>query len=82
MIIVGIDAEQQAKEDILKDYFFRGTVDTSPAITGVLTARAAVKLLAKSKFPQNIAVPVTLVNKDLLEAQATAEPTAEATSAK
>jgi ribose transport system substrate-binding protein len=83
VIVVGIDAEKQAKEDILKDYFFRGTVDTSPAITGVMTAKAAVKLLAKSKFPQNIAVPVTLVDKALLESQAmaTAEPTAEATPA-
>ncbi|HVO44590.1 MAG TPA: sugar ABC transporter substrate-binding protein [Aggregatilineales bacterium] len=69
VIVVGIDAEKQAKDNILKGYFFRGTVDTSPAITGVLTAEAAVKLLAKSTFPHNIKVPVTLVTKDMLEAQ-------------
>jgi len=85
VIVVGIDAEKQAKDNILKGYFFRGTVDTSPDITGVLVAEAAVKVLAKSKFPQNIAVPVTLVTKDSLEkamANATASPTMAATVAK
>lgn len=76
VIIVGIDAEAQAKQYILDGFFFRGTVDTSPAITGVMTAQAAVKLLAKSEFPKNIAVPVTLVTKELLEAQMAATPEA------
>lgn len=84
VIVVGIDAEKQAKDDILSGYFYRGTVDTSPAITGVMTAEAAVKILAGSKFPQNIAVPVTLVTKELLEQQmasATAGATMAATMA-
>src|SRR6185436_5584553 len=85
VIIVGIDAEKQAKDNILKGNFFRGTVDTSPEITGVMSASAAVKLLAASKFPQNIAVPVTLVTKELLEKQmmaATPGATMAATAAK
>lgn len=84
VMIVGIDAEQQAKDDILKGYFYRGTVDTSPDITGVLVAEAVVKSLAKSKFPQNIAVPVTLVTKDYLQqkmANATMAATMSATMA-
>lgn len=84
VIVVGIDAEKQAKENILNGYFFRGTVDTSPAITGVMTAEAAVKILAGSKFPQSIAVPVTLVTKEYLEQQmaaATAGATMAATAA-
>lgn len=67
VIIVGIDAETQAKELILEGTMYRGTVDTSPAQTGVMTIQAAVKLLAGSEIPQNIAVPVTLVNQELLE---------------
>jgi ABC-type sugar transport system substrate-binding protein len=85
VIVVGIDAEKQAKENILKGNFFRGTVDTSPDITAVMTAQAAVKILAKSKFPQNIVVPVTLVTKESLEKammSATAAPTMAATAAK
>ncbi|MCC7446110.1 MAG: sugar ABC transporter substrate-binding protein [Anaerolineae bacterium] len=83
VIVVGIDAEKQAKDYILKDYFFRGTVDTSPKITGQLTAQAAVKLLAKSKFLKNIAVPVTLLDKKAIQDQmtATAAPTMAATEA-
>lgn len=63
-IIVGIDAEQQAKELIQAGGVYRGTVDTSPAKTGEMAVNAAVKLLAGSEFPQNIAVPVTLITAD------------------
>ena len=63
-IIVGIDAEQQARELIAAGGMYRGTVDTSPAQTGVMSANAAVRLLAGSDFPQNIAVPTTLITKD------------------
>ncbi|MFN8560903.1 MAG: sugar ABC transporter substrate-binding protein [Anaerolineae bacterium] len=63
-IIVGIDAEQQARDLIAAGGMYRGTVDTSPAETGVMSANAAVKLLAGSEFPQNIAVPTTLISKD------------------
>jgi ABC-type sugar transport system substrate-binding protein len=63
-IIVGIDAEQQARDLILAGGMYRGTVDTSPAETGVMSGNAAVKLLAGSEFPQNIAVPTTLITRD------------------
>ena len=62
-IIVGIDAEAQARELIAAGGMYRGTVDTSPAETGVMATNAAVKLLAGSEFPQNIAVPVTLITR-------------------
>ena len=66
-IIVGIDAEEQAKTLILEGGFYRGTVDTVPALYGELSANAAVKLLAGTEIPQNIAVPVSLVTKESLE---------------
>lgn len=77
-IIVGIDAEQQAKELIQAGGMYRGTVDTSPAKTGEMTINAAVKLLAGSEFPQNIAVPVTLITADNVDDYLT-EATPEAT---
>jgi ribose transport system substrate-binding protein len=63
-LIVGIDAEPQALELIAAGGMYRGTVDTAPAETGVMTINAAVKLLAGSDFPHNIAVPVNLVSAD------------------
>lgn len=63
-IIVGIDAEAQARELIAAGGMYRGTVDTSPAETGIMSGNAAVKLLAGSDFPHNIAVPTTLITKD------------------
>ena len=73
-IIVGIDAEQPAKELIAEGGMYRGTIDTSPARTGELTINAAIRLLAGSEIPLNIRVPVTLVTAEtLLEAEATPE---------
>ncbi len=64
-IVVGIDAEEQAVELIQSgESFYRGTVSTVPDETGVMTVNAAVKLLAGSEIPQNIAVPVSLVTAD------------------
>lgn len=60
-IIVGIDAEPRALELIAAGGMYRGTVDTSPAQTGVMALNAAVRLLAGSSFPTTIAVPVTLI---------------------
>ncbi|GIL13243.1 MAG: sugar ABC transporter substrate-binding protein [Chloroflexi bacterium] len=77
--IVGIDAEKQAIELIAAGGMYKGTVDTSPAKTGEMTINAAIKLLAGSEFPQNIAVPVTLVTADNVADFLTAEPTPEAT---
>jgi ribose transport system substrate-binding protein len=76
-IIVGIDAETQAVDLIREGTMYRGTIDTSPAKTGEMTINAAVKLLAGTEIPQNIAVPVTLVTQESLmaqEAEATATP--------
>lgn len=66
-VIVGIDAEQQARDLIAAGGMYRGTVDTSPAETGIMSANAAVRLLAGSEFPQNIAVPTTLISRDSAE---------------
>jgi ribose transport system substrate-binding protein len=78
-IIVGIDAESQAVDLIREGTMYRGTVDTSPAKTGEMTINAAVKLLAGSEIPQNIAVPVTLVTQETLQAQEAEQATPEAT---
>jgi ABC-type sugar transport system substrate-binding protein len=65
-IIVGIDAEEQARELIAEGGMYRGTIDTSPARTGELTVNAAIKLLAGSEFIPNIRVPVTLITAETL----------------
>lgn len=72
-IIVGIDAEEQARQLIAEGGMYRGTIDTSPARTGELTINAAIKLLVGSEIPQNVAVPVTLINAEVL-AQMEATP--------
>lgn len=66
-IVVGIDAEAQAKDLIKRGKFFRGTVDTSPATTGEMVVNGAVKLLAGSTVPKNVRVPVTKVTADSLK---------------
>jgi len=68
VIIVGIDAEQQAIDLIAEDTMYKGTVDTAPARTGEMTIDAAVKLLAQAEIPQNIAVPVNLITAETLAA--------------
>ncbi len=50
-IIVGIDAEPQARELIAAGGMYRGTVDTSPAQTGVMSANAAVQSAGGRRFP-------------------------------
>jgi len=62
--ILMVGTKRQARDLIAAEAMYRGTVDTSPAETGVMSANAAVKLLAGSEFPQNIAVPTTLISKD------------------
>ncbi len=66
-IVVGIDGEAQAKDLIKQGKFFRGTVDTSPTQTGELVLEAAVKLLAGSQAPKNVAVAVTKITGDTLK---------------
>jgi ribose transport system substrate-binding protein len=65
-IVVGIDADAQAKDLIKQGKFYRGTVDTSPALTGEMVVNAAVKLLAGSSAPKNVRVPVTKITRDSL----------------
>ena len=60
-IVVGIDAEAQAKDLIRQGKFFRGTVDTSPATTGQMVVNAVVKLLAGSTVPKSVRVPVKII---------------------
>ncbi len=65
-IVVGIDADAQAKDLIKQGKFYRGTVDTSPALTGEMVVNAAIKLLAGSTAPKNVRVPVAKITKDSL----------------
>jgi ribose transport system substrate-binding protein len=65
-LIVGIDAEAKAKDLIRAGGYYRGTVDTSPAITGEIVINAAVKLLAGATVPQTVRVPVTKVTLETL----------------
>jgi ribose transport system substrate-binding protein len=66
-IVVGIDAEAQAKDLIKQGKFFRGTVDTSPTQTGEMVMQAAVKLLAGSTAPKSVRVSVTKITEDSLK---------------
>jgi ribose transport system substrate-binding protein len=65
-IVVGIDADAQAKDLIKQGKFYRGTVDTSPELTGEMVVNAAIKLLAGSMAPKNVRVPVAKITKDSL----------------
>ena len=65
-IVVGIDADAQAKDLIKQGKFYRGTVDTSPELTGDMVVDAAIKLLAGSAAPKNVRVPIAKITKDSL----------------
>jgi len=62
-LIVGIDAEAQAKDLIKKGDYYRGTVDTAPARTGEMVIDAAIKILASATAPKNIRVPVEKITQ-------------------
>jgi ABC-type sugar transport system substrate-binding protein len=66
-IVVGIDGESHARELIKQGHFFRGSVDTSPGLTGRLLVDAAVKLLASAMVPSSIRVPVTKITAETLK---------------
>ncbi|HLF25311.1 MAG TPA: sugar ABC transporter substrate-binding protein [Anaerolineae bacterium] len=66
-IIVGIDAEAQAKDLIRAGGSYRGTVDTAPATTGEMVINAAVKILASATAPKNIRVPVNKITAATLK---------------
>jgi ribose transport system substrate-binding protein len=65
-IIVGIDGETRAKELIKQGGFYRGSVDTSPSLTGQLVIDAAVKLLSSATIPRSMRVPVTKITVETL----------------
>jgi ABC-type sugar transport system substrate-binding protein len=66
-IIVGIDAEANAKDLIKAGGMYYGTVDTNPSETGVMAINAAVKLLAHATVQKNIRVNVVKMTKDTLK---------------
>jgi ribose transport system substrate-binding protein len=66
-IIVGIDAETQARELIAQGTMYRGTVDTAPGRYGEMAANAAINLLSGSTLPRDVAVPVALVTVENVE---------------
>jgi ribose transport system substrate-binding protein len=66
-IIVGIDAEANAKDLIKAGGMYYGTVDTNPSATGVMAINAAVKLLAFATVEKNIKVDVVKVTKATLQ---------------
>ncbi|MBN1286064.1 MAG: sugar ABC transporter substrate-binding protein [Anaerolineae bacterium] len=66
VIVVGIDAEDQALQYLDEGYFFRGTVSTAPASNGALAADAVVKLLAGADAPANVRVPIELITAETL----------------
>jgi ABC-type sugar transport system substrate-binding protein len=44
--------------------YFRGTVDTSPAMTGRMATNGAIMLLAGKSVPKSVKVPVSRVAPD------------------
>jgi ABC-type sugar transport system substrate-binding protein len=66
-IIVGIDAEANAKDLIKAGGMYYGTVDTNPSETGVMAINAAIKLLAHATVEKNIKVDVVKMTKATLK---------------
>jgi ABC-type sugar transport system substrate-binding protein len=66
-IIVGIDAEANAKELIKAGGMYYGTVDTNPGETGIMAINAAIKLLAGATVAKNIKVPVVKITAETLK---------------
>ncbi|MGD0706868.1 MAG: sugar ABC transporter substrate-binding protein [Anaerolineaceae bacterium] len=66
-IIVGIDAETNAKNLIKAGGMYYGTIDSNPSETGVMAINAAIKLLAGATVPSTIKVDVVKITKDTLK---------------
>lgn len=62
--IVGIDAEERAKQLIREGKYFIGTVDTSPKTTGEMAIDAVIKIFSSATVPKNFRVPVTKLTRD------------------
>jgi ABC-type sugar transport system substrate-binding protein len=63
-IVVGIDGEARAREMTVRGDYFRGTVDTNPALTGQMAANGAIMLLAGKSVPKSVKVPVNPITPD------------------
>jgi ribose transport system substrate-binding protein len=66
-IVVGIDAEANAKDLIKAGGMYYGTVDTNPSETGVMAINAAVKLLAGATVYKGIKVDVVKMTQATLQ---------------
>jgi ABC-type sugar transport system substrate-binding protein len=66
-IIVGIDAEANAKDLIKAGGMYYGTVDTNPSETGVMAINAAIKLLAGATVYKGIKVDVVKMTQATLQ---------------
>jgi ABC-type sugar transport system substrate-binding protein len=67
-IVVGIDGEEKARELTAAGDYFRGTVDTNPAMTGRMAANGAIMLLAGNSMPKSVKVPVNPITPASLAA--------------
>ena len=66
-IVVGVDAEEKARDLIKAGGFYRGTVDTAPAKTGQAVIDGAAKLLAGAVVPKQIEGEISKVTADTLK---------------
>lgn len=66
-LIVGVDAEAKARDLIKAGGYYRGTVNTSPEVTGEVVINGAVKLLASATVPKIIGIPANKVTLDSLQ---------------
>ncbi len=64
VMIISVDAEAEARRMIEGGEFFRASLDNDPVATGTLAIDAAVKLLAGSIIPRQIAVPGKMIARE------------------
>jgi serine/threonine protein kinase/DNA-binding LacI/PurR family transcriptional regulator len=75
VIISSVDAEAKAKQYILKDYFMRGSLQSSRTETAKGLLNSAVMLLAGATVPEYVLVPPgPMVTKETLQQALTATP--------
>jgi ribose transport system substrate-binding protein len=65
--VVGIDGEARALDLLQQGKYYRGTVDTSPAATGLMSINGAIKLLSGATVPKSIRVSVRKITPDTLK---------------
>ncbi|MBZ0294545.1 MAG: protein kinase [Anaerolineae bacterium] len=70
VVIVSVDAEQPVRNDIERGYYIRGSVSPARQSASIAAINAAIKLLAGSPTPEEIAVPPgTMVTAESLNTQ-------------